>query len=458
MPLPPVQDPESSMGTGDPAGNPGTGDPTGNPGAGDPADIPGAEQLFAQSKLVLVGGVNSPVRAMRPYPFFTARAAGAYLWDTEGNRYQDHCLAYGPMVLGHAHPVIAKAISDRLPDGWLYGTPTEPEIRYAELLAKHVPGVEVIRTVNTGTEATATALRLARGITGRSRVIKMIGGFHGAHDAMLVKAGSGAMTHGVPDSAGVPPEVADATTLVPFNDLPALGEALEAGPPVAALMIEPVMGNIGCIPPEQGYLGGLRKLCDDHGTMLILDEVITGFRLALGGAQEFYDIRADIVTLGKVVGGGLPIGVIGGSREVMANLTPGGSVYNAGTFNGNPLTIAAGLATIEYLVANDGPGQLNAKGEAYRKLLSEELEKLDLTHSLQGVGSMTALYLGAGPVRDAEAALACDQDRFLRMQQDLMRAGLFLPPSQFECNFLSLAHTDEDLASAAAAIGKALGT
>lgn len=402
------------------------------------------EQLFNESKNVLVGGVNSPVRAISPYPFFVNRSEGARLFDEEGKSYIDYCLAFGPMVLGHGHPEIIKVMKDRIENGWCFGTPTATELEYARFITEHVPNVEKIRCVNTGTEATMTAIRLARGYTGKRKIIKIEGAFHGAHDSVLVKAGSGALTHSVPNSSGIPNEVTQNTILIPFNDIDALEKALSDNKgDVAALITEPVIGNAGCILPKEGYLNDVKVLLDEYDSLLILDEVITGFRLGLGGAQEYFHVAADIVTMGKIVGGGFPIGIIGARSKIMDFITPVGGVYNAGTFNGNPVSITAGLNTLKFMKQHNVYETINSTGYSIQKGLNDIIDDLELGFQVQGIGPMFQLYFNTDPVWDLESAKKSDTIGFLSYCSDLREKGIYLPPSQFECCFISLAHDDE---------------
>jgi glutamate-1-semialdehyde 2,1-aminomutase len=332
-----------------------------------------SSELFEESKKYLVGGVNSPVRAMKPYPFFTKRGEGCRIFDEDDRSYIDYCLAYGPLILGHAYPKVVEAVKAQIEDGSAYGTPTELELNFAKKVTGAVPSAEMLRFVNTGTEATMGAIRLARGYTGKNKIIKIEGAFHGAHDYVLVKAGSGATTHGMPTSAGVPEDTTKNTIIVPFNDEEAIESALK-DTDVAALILEPIIGNAGCVMPEEGYLKFLREATDDKGVQLIFDEVITGFRLAYGGAQEHYGILPDITTLGKILGGGLPVGAIASSREVMENMAPLGKVYQAGTFNGNPLSVAAGNAALTALEDGSVYKKVNALGDKIRKgLVSQRI-------------------------------------------------------------------------------------
>ncbi len=405
------------------------------------------EALCDESRKVLVGGVNSPVRAIEPYPFSTASASGAIIVDAAGARYLDYCMGYGPLILGHAHPAVVKAIQEQASRGTLYGTPTEAELRLAQRVCSLVPGAERVRFVSTGTEATMTAVRLARGITGREVIVKVAGAFHGAQDSLLVAAGSGAMTHGVATSAGVPADLAAKTRVIPFNDLPSLERALAPGD-VAAMILEPVMANAGCILPEAGYLEGVRRRTREAGALLIFDEVVTGFRLAPGGAQERFGVRADLVTLGKVLGGGLPLAAIAGPASHMEHLAPKGRVYNAGTFNGNPLSVTAGLVTLEVLTAGSGAAYrgLEDAGKEIRAAVQDLCRDRRIPARVQGIASMFQVYFGAGgrEVRNLDDAKAADAARFGAFQRRLLTEGVFLPPSQFECNFLSTAHGPEE--------------
>jgi glutamate-1-semialdehyde 2,1-aminomutase len=405
-----------------------------------------SEELFNEAKRYLVGGVNSPVRAMKPYPFFTARAEGARLYDVDGNSYIDYCLAYGPLILGHAYPKVVEAVKEQLEKGSAYGTPTELELEFAKRIVKAVPSAEMVRFVNTGTEATMAAIRLARGVTGRKKIVKFEGAFHGAHDYVLVKAGSGATTHGVPTSAGIPEETTSNTLLAPFNDEAAIERLFkEQGEEIAAVILEPIIGNAGCILPKDGYLKFLREVTSEAGAMLIFDEVITGFRLCLGGAQEYYGVTPDITTLGKIAGGGLPIGIITASREVMENFSPVGKVYQAGTFNGNPLSMAAGLATIEELEKGEVYRKLEELGKRIRRGLEEVSQDAGFETKVYGVASMFQMYFAGSEVYDYTSALKANAELFLRYQQEMLRRGVFIPPSQYECNFLSYAHSKEEI-------------
>ncbi|MEA2046529.1 MAG: glutamate-1-semialdehyde 2,1-aminomutase [Euryarchaeota archaeon] len=400
-------------------------------------------KLFDRAKTLMSGGVSSPVRAIYPHPFYVSRAEGPYLWDLDGNRFIDYCLAYGPMILGHRHPLVMEQVVDQLQKGWLYGTPSELEVNLAQRIADHYPSIDMLRFVNTGTEATMAALRIARGATGRDKIVKVEGGFHGAHDSVLIKAGSGATTLGTPDSLGVPRDVAKNTLQVAYNDPKALETLLHRfRGEVAAVIMEPVLGNIGPILPGEGYLQSVRDLTLDEDVLLIFDEVITGFRLGLGGAQKHYGVTPDMTTLGKIIGGGFPIGVVGGRKDLMEQVAPGGGIYQAGTFNGSPISLAAGAATLDVLEKDGILEQLNASGENMRKALSDIVEDLGLGYSVSGIASIFKVFFGKEPQNYAEA-LRCDKEGYLAFIRRMLEAGVFLPPSQFETNFISAAHSDE---------------
>ncbi|HII07053.1 MAG TPA: glutamate-1-semialdehyde 2,1-aminomutase [Methanotrichaceae archaeon] len=404
-----------------------------------------SSRLFDVAKRLMPGGVSSPVRAISPYPFYVSRAEGPRLWDVDGKQLIDYCLGYGPMILGHRHPEIMERVVRQLEQGWLYGTPSELEVRLAERIVDLYPSIDMLRFVNTGTEATMAAIRIARGYTGRDRIVKVEGGFHGAHDSVLVKAGSGATTLGIPDSLGVPKDTAKNTLQVPYNDLGAIEKVLtEFEGEVAAVIMEPVLGNIGPILPDAGYLEGVRKLTKDHDVILIFDEVITGFRLSLGGAQTHYGIVPDMTTLGKIIGGGFPIGVVGGKRELMEKVAPIGGIYQAGTFNGSPTSLAAGMATLDVLEKERILERLNSTGDDMRKALSQIVEDLGLNYSVVGIASTFKIFFGDAPKNYVEA-LSCDKAGYFAFFQRMLKSGIFLPPSQFETNFLSAAHSEDDI-------------
>ncbi len=407
-----------------------------------------SEKLFELASKYMPGGVSSPVRAFKPYPFFTASAKGSRIYDVDGREYIDYCLAYGPLVLGHGNGEVKDTVKEQLEKGWLYGTPHENEIELAKKIINNYRTVEMVRFVNTGSEATMAGIRLARGFTERDKIVKIGGGFHGAHDSVLVKAGSGATTFGIPDSKGVPRDSVINTLQVPFNDAEALTDMLEHNSgEVAAVIIEPVMGNVGPIPPQDNYLSEVRKITREKDVLLILDEVITGFRLALGGAQEFYGVDADLTTLGKIVGGGFPIGVFGGKREIMELVAPSGVVYQAGTFSGNPVSVTAGLKTVEIIEREGVPQRINELGERMDTALREILADSGVEGCVSGVGSMFKVFFSAGgeKMRNYADALRSDKNKYLMFFHSMLSSGIFLPPSQFETNFISFAHTDADI-------------
>ncbi len=400
-------------------------------------------ELYRGALQLLPGGVSSPVRAIKPHPFYVARGKGSRLITVEGRELIDCCMAYGPLILGHAHPEIRLAIQEQLRDGWLYGTPVPQEIELASLIVQDHPGMDMVRFVSSGAEATMAAIRLARGFTERMGIVKCEGGFHGAHDAVLVKAGSGAATMGVPDSAGVAPEVAALTHTIPYNDPEALSSLLERRNDIAAMIVEPVMGNIGPVLPSPGYLEGVRRITREHGVLLIFDEVITGYRLGIGGAQVHYRVAPDLTTLGKIIGGGLPIGALCGRREIMSLLAPQGPVYQAGTFNGNPLSLAAGLATLRWLHRH---ADLYRRLEEGTRAIGEAIVERQEC-SFVRIASMFKLFFRSAPPSSYREVKECDTSRFSAFWRRMLEKGIFLPPSQFETNFLSAAHTREDIAA-----------
>jgi glutamate-1-semialdehyde 2,1-aminomutase len=400
-----------------------------------------SSDLFSMAKNLMPGGVSSPVRAIRPYPFYTEHATGSHIMTVDGTDLIDCCMAYGPLILGHAHPHIRKAIEAQLKNGWLFGTPAPQEPAFAKIITGDHKGMDMVRFVSSGSEATMAAIRLARGFTGKKDIVKIEGGFHGAHDAVLVKAGSGATTMGVPDSAGVLADLVAHTRQVPYNDPEALESLLAAHPDVAALIIEPVLGNIGPIIPEDNYLQDIREITRAHEVLLIFDEVITGYRLGIGGAQEMYGVKPDLTTLGKIIGGGLPIGAFGGRREIMEMVAPQGPVYQAGTFSGNPLSLTAGLATLQWL--HDHHTIYDDLDEKTRAL--EESLGGTTGGSFVRLGSMFKWFFRNEPPKNYREVKECDTASFGRFWKRMLDAGVFLPPSQFETNFLSSAHSDQDL-------------
>ena len=420
---------------------------------GDP--VLGSDALFETAQRLMPGGVNSPVRAFRGVggaPFFVARAEGARLVDVEGRSYVDFLGSWGPLILGHAAAAVVEAVSEATRRGTSYGAPTPGEVEMAELIGRAVPSMEMLRLVSSGTEAAMSAIRLARGATGRDFIIKFDGCYHGHADSLLVKAGSGGATFGVPDSLGVPKALAALTLTVAFNDLEAVRGQLEAHPgQVAAVIVEPVAGNMGVVGPAPGFLAGLRDLTTRHGSLLIFDEVITGFRVAWGGAQARYGVAPDLTCLGKIIGGGLPVGAYGGSRALMERVAPLGGVYQAGTLSGNPLAVAAGLATLRALERPGVYERLEERGARVEWDIVEAAAASGVPITVNRVGSMLTVFFTAGPVTDYASAKRADTDRYARYFHGMREGGVFLAPSQFETAFLSLAHTDEDLAVAARA-------
>ncbi|MEX1275297.1 MAG: glutamate-1-semialdehyde 2,1-aminomutase, partial [Bacteroidota bacterium] len=409
-----------------------------------------SKKLFARAQKLIPGGVNSPVRAFQSVgrsPLFIRKAKGARLWDEDGNAFIDYVGSWGPMILGHAHPKILAAIGKAMKHGTSFGAPTEMEIRIAELITACVPSIEVVRMVNSGTEATMSAIRLARAYTGRDKIIKFEGCYHGHADSFLIKAGSGAMTLGVPDSPGVPPSVAASTLTARYNDLTSVRDlTLASAGHVAAIIVEPVVGNMGCVPPAEGFLRGLRQICDEQKIVLIFDEVMTGFRVALGGAQELFGVKPDLTTLGKIIGGGLPVGAYGGKREMMQLVAPAGPMYQAGTLSGNPLAMAAGTTMLSILSKNKSLyTKLEKKSQKLEEGIRGNLKTLGLDLTLNRVGSMFTLFFTDKPVRDYSTAATSDRSRFAEYFRAMLSHGIYLPPSQFEAAFLSSAHSDLDI-------------
>ena len=406
--------------------------------------------LFDAARAIIPGGVNSPVRAFRAVgrtPVFIARAAGSHLWDVDGNAYIDFIGSWGPMILGHGHPRVVEALRRAVDLGTSFGAPTELEVQMAELITKMMPSVEMVRMVNSGTEATMSAIRLARAFTGREKLIKFEGCYHGHGDSFLIKAGSGAMTLSVPDSPGVPPAVAAGTLSARFNDLSSVRKLVgENAGAVAALIVEPVVGNMGCVPPEPGFLEGLRAICSHEGIVLIFDEVMTGFRIAPGGAQEIYGIRPDLTTLGKIIGGGLPVGAYGGRRDIMQLVAPSGPMYQAGTLSGNPLAMTAGYVTLTLLRENtDIYRSLEEKSRHLQEGIEETIRTMGLPLTQNRVGSMMALFFTSQRVLDYDGALRADTARFAAYFREMLRQGIYLAPSQFEATFVSAAHSDGEI-------------
>lgn len=409
-----------------------------------------SERWFERARRRIPGGVNSPVRAFKAVggtPPFIVRGSGAHIWDVDGREYVDYVGSWGPLLLGHAHPEVVEAVNRAAKDGTSFGAPTVAEVKLAELVRELVPSVEVVRLVNSGTEACMSAVRLARGATSRPKVIKFAGCYHGHADSFLIEAGSGAATFGVPSSPGVTEGTARDTLNARYNDLASVDALLEANRgQVAAIIVEPVAGNMGCVPPEPGFLEGLRTRCTAHGALLIFDEVMTGFRVARGGAQERYGVAPDLTTLGKVIGGGLPMAAYGGREDLMRKVAPDGPVYQAGTLSGNPVAVAAGLATLSILREERGIyEELERKASRLEAGTRQALAEAGLTAHPQRVGAMHCLYFTEQPVADWESAARADVKRFRAYFHAMLDEGIYLAPSQFEAGFLSAAHTDEDL-------------
>lgn len=409
-----------------------------------------SEHCFTAAQLHIPGGVNSPVRAFRAVggcPVFFERAGGAYLFDVEGKRYIDYVQSWGPMILGHNHPAVLSAISGQLEKGLTFGAPTELETRMADTLCALVPGMEMVRMVNSGTEATMSAIRLARGVTGRDKIIKFEGCYHGHSDSLLVKAGSGALTLGVPSSPGVPAALADHTITLTYNDIEGVAEAFAAlGEQVACVIVEPVAGNMSCIPPAPGFLEVLRKHCSDAGALLIIDEVMTGFRLGPQGALGRYNIDADLVCLGKVIGGGMPVGAFGGKREVMEQLAPLGPIYQAGTLSGNPVAMAAGLATLEQVSSADFYPPIFSHVDALVEGLRSQAGRAGIALTTNHVGSMFGIFFTeARQVSNYQQVMACDTESFNRFFHGMLAEGVYLAPAAYEAGFMSAAHSEKDI-------------
>lgn len=409
-----------------------------------------SEDLFARAARSIPGGVNSPVRAFRAVggtPVFVERANGAYLWDADGKQYMDYVLSWGPMIAGHAHPQVLAAVEKKMRDGLSFGAPTEIEITLAEKICSIMPNMDLVRMVSSGTEATMSAIRLARGYTGRDKIIKFEGCYHGHSDSLLVKAGSGALTLGVPSSPGVPAALADHTLTLTYNDADGVRAAFaQYGEQIACVIVEPVAGNMNCIPPVAGFLETLREQCTKYGSVFIIDEVMTGFRLGLQGAQGYYGIEADITCLGKVIGGGMPVGAFGGKRKIMEKIAPLGPVYQAGTLSGNPVAMAAGLATLDIISQQNFYEPLFAKTETLVKGLRAAAEKNGIPMTSNHVGSMWGLFFTAEKsVSNYQQVMACDTQRFNRFFHGMLQEGVYLAPASYEAAFLSSAHTDADI-------------
>ena len=403
-----------------------------------------SETLFANAQKHIPGGVNSPVRAFKSVggtPLFFKHAEGAYVTDEDNKRYVDYVGSWGPMILGHSHPDVLDAVRKQLEHGLSYGAPTEMETQMADLVCSLVPSMEMVRMVSSGTEATMSAIRLARGFTGRDSIIKFEGCYHGHSDSLLVKAGSGALTQGVPSSAGVPAAFARHTLTLPFNDIDAVETMLaEVGQDVACIIVEPVAGNMNCVPPAPGFLEGLRTLCDKHGVVLIFDEVMTGFRVALGGAQAHYGVTPDLTTFGKIIGGGMPVGAYGGRRDLMSQIAPSGPIYQAGTLSGNPVAMAAGLAMLELVQAPGFHDRLTDATQALCDGMERAASEAGVALTTTRVGGMFGLFFTAEKVDTYAQAIACDTPAFNRFFHAMLERGVYLAPSAYEAGFMSSAH------------------
>ena len=421
-----------------------------------------SSSLFARAQLRIPGGVNSPVRAfksVRSTPLFIREGKGSHITDVDGNDYIDYIGSWGPLILGHCHPEVMAAIEEALHRGASFGTPTEAEVHLAEMICTAVNSVEMVRLTNSGTEASMAAIRVARGYTGRDKIIKFEGCYHGSVDSLLVKAGSGVMTLGLPDSPGVPASFVEHTLLADFNNLESVTDLFdEYGPEIAAVVLEPVAGNMGMVVPDLDFLKGLRNLCDVHGALLVFDEVMTGFRVDYGGAQEIFGIIPDMTIFGKVIGGGLPVGAYGGRQDVMLMVAPAGPVYQAGTLSGNPLAVAAGRKTLEILQAPDTYAELSRKSNWLTDEMRQSAEKNGIPLQTNVMGGMFGFFFAEKPVRNYQDAAESDQDRFRKFFMGMLKEGIYLAPSAFESGFISMAHTEEDLEKTAAACRKVMAT
>ncbi len=418
-----------------------------------------SSELFRRAQRVIPGGVNSPVRAFRAVgrdPLFIKEAAGCTITDADGNEFIDYVGSWGPMILGHAHPKVIEAIREAATRGTSYGAPTELEIELAEEILRAFPSIEQVRLTSSGTEAAMSAIRLARGFTNRDTVVKFEGCYHGHSDSLLVKAGSGLATFARPDSAGVPADFARHTLVLPFNDEESVRETFrQRGEEIACVTVEPVAGNMGCIAPRAGFLETLREVTREHGALLIFDEVITGFRVSLGGAQELYGIKPDLTCLGKIIGGGLPVGAFGGRRDVMERLAPVGAVYQAGTLSGNPLAVTAGLTMLKLLREIDPYRELERRSAMLERGLSDAAGEIGIESSVNRVGSMMTAFFSTGPVTGWDSAKSANAQRYGKFFRAMLDEGIYLAPSQFECAFVSLAHTDEAIEKTVRAAQKA---
>lgn len=423
-------------------------------------NIKQSRELFERACRVIPGGVNSPVRAFRSVgmtPLYIHHGEGSHIWDIDGNEYIDFISSWGPLILGHNHPSIKEAITEELANGTSYGACNAKEVEMAELICTFFPSIEKVRMVNSGTEATMSAIRLARGFTGRDKIIKFEGCYHGHADSFLIQAGSGLATFGQAGSAGVTAQTAENTLVAQYNDLDSVHHLLKhSGKDIAAIILEPIMGNMGLIPPTEGFLVGLRQLASEYGVLLIFDEVISGFRAARGGAQELYDVTPDLTCLGKIIGGGLPVGAFGGRSDIMEHLSPLGPVYQAGTLSGNPLALSAGIAMLRQLAEPEFYSQLEAKAQMFEQMLVPILERYRAQISYNRVGSLSTIFFRGGGVHCNSDAKATDTQRYAVYFRSMLEQGVYWPPSQFECMFLSMAHSQVDLEHTIGAIEIAL--
>lgn len=420
-----------------------------------------SDNLFKKAKNFIPGGVNSPVRAFKSVgrnPLFISKAHGSKIYDSDGNEFIDYVGSWGPMLLGHSHPKILDAIERTLKNGTSFGAPTELEVKIAELITKLVPSIQMVRMVNSGTEATMSAIRLARAFTGKNKIIKFEGCYHGHADTFLIKAGSGALTFGTPDSPGIPDTVAQYTLNARFNDIESIYKIVEKNKgQIAAIIVEPVVGNMGCIPPKSNFLADLRNVCDQENIILIFDEVMTGFRLATGGAQELYKIKPDLTTLGKIIGGGLPVGAYGGKKEIMELIAPSGPVYQAGTLSGNPIAMAAGYEMLSIISSSKEIYQILEERSSQLEIgMNKIMSKLGLEYKINRVGSMFTLFFTNKEVYDFETAKSSDTQKFTKYFNGMLQRGIYLPPSQFEAAFISMAHTSEDIEQTLVAFEEAI--
>ncbi len=418
-----------------------------------------SHELFIRAQQRIPGGVNSPVRAFRGVggePLFFKRGEGAYLIDEDGKRYIDYVASWGPLIVGHAHPSVVKAVQDAAAQSLGFGAPTAIEVEMAEKICALVPSIEMVRLVSSGTEATMTALRLARGYTGRDKIVKFEGCYHGHSDSLLIKAGSGALTLGVPTSPGVPAALAQHTLTLDYNDIDQVRVAFKQhGKDIACIIVEPVAGNMNCVPPAPGFLQGLREVCDEYGSVLIFDEVMTGFRVALGGAQQVYGVRPDLTTLGKVIGGGLPVAAFGGRRDIMHKIAPLGPVYQAGTLSGNPVALAAGLATLKLIEQPEFFTRLTATTQRFTAGMAQRAKQANIPFTTNQVGGMFGLFFTDAPrVETFAQVMACNVERFKKFFHGMLEQGVYLAPSAFEAGFVSSAHGDQEIAATLAAAEK----